>query len=86
MYVKWELKNVMINTLLLSELIYRLRVPPRPSEATLYRSDQISFAFFGDSKPNKSAISIIKDEKICQNTHRKNTIKWLWIDKIRKFL
>ena len=48
-------KITIINTLLLSQLVYRLTVLPSPSEATLRRIDKILFDYLWDGKPHKIA-------------------------------
>ena len=48
-------KITIINTLLLSQLIYRLTVLPSPSEATLRRIDKILLDYLWDGKPHKIA-------------------------------
>ena len=81
-------KITIINTLLLSQLIYRLTVLPSPSEATLRRIDKILFDYLWDGKPHKIAKKIISNQHHLggtkmPNVHLKNdALKCSWVVKI----
>ena len=81
-------KITIINTLLLSQVIYQLTVLPSPSEATLRRIDKILFDYFWDGKPHKIAKRIISNQYHLggikmPNVHlKKDALNCSWVVKI----
>ena len=54
-------KVTIINTLLISQLVYRLTVLPRPSDATMKKIDKTLFDYMWNNKPHKIAKKVISN-------------------------
>ena len=82
------LKITIINTLLLSQLVYQLTILPSPSEATVRRKEKLLFDYLWDGKPHKMAKRIINNQYHLDgikmpNVHMKNDVlKCSWVVKI----